>query len=151
MKGFLILLALLLLLFTVGVVLGARGEEGGRVSPENHPWLQRLGGILGARTAIDLAALDSPCRSGDVLAVAAGGVCRSTIPAADRDVRTLSLRLTGPSRAGLFFEPRGGASLPVRKPLAPAEEVRLTIPPEGGTLLLTCTAGGDCLFEPAGG
>jgi hypothetical protein len=149
MKTFFVILALLLLLFAVGVGLGARGEKDGPVDPADHPLLEKLGGLLGARAAVDLATLDTSCRAGDLLAVAEGGACAAGIPAADTKVRTLKLGLTEGSRAELRFTPRGGASLQVDKPLGPDEELSLSIPAEGGDLLLTCLEAGDrgCRFE----
>jgi hypothetical protein len=146
MKLFFVLLGLLLLLFAVGIGLGARGEEEGKVDPGDHPLLEKLGGFLGARTAVDPATVETSCRAG--AAFVFSGTCAAAVPAADAEVRTLKLRLTGGERAELRFTPRGGAALAVRKRLDPGDELSLTVPAEGGDLLLTCFEVGEaCRFE----
>jgi hypothetical protein len=145
MKLFVVLLIVLALLFAVGVGLGARGGDGGKVDPRDHGWVERLFKPFGARTGIDPSALSGPCVSGRSLIVTSG-LCRLQAPTGKR-VRTLNLALRQGARAVLDFEPAGGPSLPVRQRLKPGDEVHLTIPAEGGSLSVACLdAGGSCVL-----
>jgi hypothetical protein len=140
MKVFLLILALLLVLFVVGIGLGARGDRGEPVDPADFGWLDSL--TRPFRPAVEDEALQGPCLSGRIAVLGAAGPCAIGIAPADEEVRTLELSLEQGTQVEVDFEPEGGG-LDLRAKLRPDREVKLSVPEGGAALNLTCTGSSD--------
>jgi hypothetical protein len=138
MKIFLIILALLLVFFVVGIALGARDDDGGPVNPKDFGWLDSL--TRPFRPVVETGSFQGSCLSDRTAALSAIAPCQIDVAGADAEVRTLELALEQGSEVAVQFVPRGGG-LDIDSKLHSDRSVRLSVPREGAALTLLCTAG----------
>jgi hypothetical protein len=138
MKIFLIILALLLVLFVVGIALGARDDDGGPVDPQDFGWLDSL--TRPFRPVVETWAFQGSCLADRTAALSAIAPCQIDIAGAAAEVRTLELVLEQGSEAVVQFVPRGGG-LDINSKLHSDRSVRLSVPRDGAALSLLCTVG----------
>jgi hypothetical protein len=138
MKIFLVLLALLLVLFAVGIGLGARDDSGRKADPADFGWLDSL--TRPFQSKVEAGALQGPCLSDRAAVLGSAESCQIAIAPADKEVRTLTLSLEQGSEAAADFHPASG-SLNVHTKLRPGREVKLSMPKDGGALTLASCAG----------
>jgi hypothetical protein len=141
MKIFLVLLALLLVLFVVGIGLGARDDSGRRADPADFGWLDSL--TRPFRPKVEDGALQGPCLSGRSAVIGSNAPCGIGIAPADEQVRTLELSLAQGSEVQVDFTPHGGG-LDIHAKLHADREVRLSVPRDGAELTLACAAQEGC-------
>jgi hypothetical protein len=138
MKLFLVLLAVLLVLFIVGIGLGARDDSGRKADPADFGWLDSL--TQRFRSKVETGALQGPCLSDRSAVLGSAGPCQIGIAPADKEVRTLTLALEQGFEVAFDFQPASG-SLNVHAKLRPGREVKLSVPKDGGALTLASCAG----------
>lgn len=138
MKIFLVLLALLLVLFVVGIGLGARDDGGRKADPADFGWLDSL--TRPFQSKVEAGALQGPCLSDRSAVLGSAGSCQIVIAPADKEVRTLTLSLEQGFEVAFDFQPVSG-SLNVHAKLRPDRKVKLSVPKDGGALILASCAG----------
>ena len=138
MKIFLVLLALLLVLFVVGIGLGARDDSGRKADPADFGWLDSL--TRPFKSKVEAEALQGPCLSDRSAVLGSSGSCQIAIAPADKEVRTLTLSLEQGFEVAFDFQPVSG-SLNVHAKLRPGRKVKLSVPKDGGALTLASCAG----------
>jgi hypothetical protein len=136
-KIFLVLLALLLVLFAVGIGLGARDDSGRKADPSEHGWLDSL--TRPFRPTVEAEALRGSCLSGRSAAFGSMAPCEIEVAPADEEVRTLQLSLEQGSQVEVDFEPEGGG-LDIHAKLRPGRDMTLSVPREGAELDLACAS-----------
>lgn len=141
MKTFFVLLALLLVLFAVGIGLGARDDGGRRADPSEHGWLDAL--TRPFRPGVEAGDLRGPCLAGRLADFESMAPCTIEIAAADEEVRTLELSLERGSAVEVGYEPEGGG-LDVEARLRPGRPMTLSVPREGAGLTLACPSQDGC-------
>lgn len=141
MKTFFVLLALLLVLFAVGIGLGARDDGGRKADPSEHGWLDAL--TRPFRPGVEAEALRGPCLAGRLAAFDSLAPCTIGIAAVDEEVRTLELSLERGSKVEVDYEPEGGG-WDVEATLRPGRSVTLSVPREGAALTLACASEDGC-------
>jgi hypothetical protein len=140
MKAFLALLALLLVLFAVGIGLGARDDGGRKADPAEHGWLDAL--TRPFRPGVEAGAVRGPCLAGRLAAFESMAPCTLEIAPADEEVRTLELSLERGSSVEIDYEPEGGLDVEAR--LRPGRTMTLSVPREGASLTLACASEDGC-------
>lgn len=139
MKVFLLILALLLVLFAVGIGLGARDDSGRKADPAEHGWLDSL--TRPFRPTVETEALQGSCLSGRSAVFGRMAPCEIEIAPADEEVRTLQLSLEQGSKVEIDFEPQAGG-LDIHASLRPGRDMTLSVPREGAELDLACASDG---------
>lgn len=140
MKTFFLILALLLLLFAVGIGLGARDDSGRKTDPADFGWLDSL--TRPFRPTVGAEALLGPCLSGRSAILDPAAPCTIVIAPADKEVRTLELSLEHGGEVKVVFEPASGG-LDVHATLRPGRDMTLSVPRDGAGLALFCTGSAD--------
>lgn len=138
MKIFIVFLALLLVLFAVGIGLGARDDSGRRADPADFGWLDSL--TRPFRAKVETGALQSSCLFDRSAALGPAKPCEIAVAPATKEVRTLALSLEQGQEVAVDFQPVSG-SLPVHAKLRPGREVKLSVPKGGGALTLASCVG----------
>ena len=140
MKIFLILLALLLVLFALGIGLGARDDSGRRADPADFGWLDSL--TRPFRPTVETEALRGSCLSGRTATIGTMGPCEIEIEPADEEVRTLELVLERGGEVEVDFAPEEGG-LDIESKLHSDRPVRLSVPRDGAALSLACPSSSE--------
>jgi hypothetical protein len=140
MKIFLVLLALLLVLFAVGIGLGARDDSGRKADPVEFGWLDSL--TRPFRPTVETGALRGSCLSGRTATIGSTGPCEIEIEPADEEVRTLELVLERGGEVKVDFAPEAGG-LDIHAKLHSDRSVRLSVPRDGAELTLVCAGSSE--------
>jgi hypothetical protein len=132
-------LVALVVFFVVGVGLSVSGDKPAPSSEERLALREKL---FGKPKAVERSELTASGCLGDVKQprVARNGTCRLEVAKADAALR--SMKPATRDGMKLVFTPRGRASTPISVDLRAGKdnEVDLSVPKDGGELVLTCQA-----------
>jgi hypothetical protein len=127
-----------------GLSVATRNDETGSTT-EPPSILDALGGALGGERRLAADELDAPCRTGDGLAVPAGGSCVAVVEGAFAPVRVGRFRLTLGQRLDLVL--RSDEAPPVEAAVAGGGDVEVEVLRDGGVLELRCVGFADCVVD----
>lgn len=135
-KGMLVLLAMIAILFGVGLWLGAGRDQGGDRGPEEFALARGISRIFLKKSKLDSGDLGGPCYANGIFTLAGAVPCRVTVAASKTHLRTLPLRLDAGAKVTLVFAPNDEQALPVKISLRAGKNQTLQVPSGGGALTL---------------
>ncbi len=127
-----VVLAVLALLFVVGLMFGARGQE---LPDPSTSWVDSLGGLI-PKPDVEAADIRTDCLDGGNFVIPATQTCVATIDGPKRGVKEVHLRVT--SSSPIQIVAKRPDMLDEERTLQPGESRAFDVYKDGLTLELTC-------------
>jgi len=127
-----VVLAVLALLFVVGLMFGARGQE---LPDPSNSWVESLGGLI-PKPDVEAGDVRADCLQGNTFVIPATQTCVATIDGPKRGVKEVHLRVTSSSPVQTVA--KRPDMLDETRTLPPGESRAFDVYHDGLTLQLTC-------------